>query len=143
MTSIYLEIPQIEINSKQECIPVGCVLAAHLLSRGGGGGWVHPRRIFWGKEIEKKRKKNLENPPKISDTPLKISDTPPENFRNPLEISDTPQKFQTPSENFRHPPKFQTPRQFQTPPPGPDQVPPRGQTHTCKLITLAQLCCGR
>ena len=125
----------------QECIPVGWVPAVHWPSRGGG---VQPRRIFFGKK--KLKKKFGGNPPpsplKISDTPPKIfSDTPlpPENFRHPPEISDPPRKFQTPPRKFQTPPeKFQTP-------PGPGHLPPppRGQTHACKLITLAQLRCGR
>ena len=54
---------------KQECIPVGCVPAAHRPSR-EGGVCASQQDFFWGKKIEKKKKKNLEEPP-------------PENFRHP------------------------------------------------------------
>ena len=121
------------------------------------GGGASQKDFFWGKEIEKKKKKKfggtppqkfqtpqnsrhpqkIPDPPKNSRHPPKNSRHPPKNSRHPPKISDTPRKFQTPQnsrppQNFRHPP-------------GPGQVPTplRGQTHACKLITLAQLRCGR
>ena len=88
------------------------------------GGGASQKDFLGGKEIEKKGKKNLENP-----TPHPN----PENFRHP------PRKFQTPPQNFNPPQKTSDT------PPGtrPGTPPPRGQTHACKLITLAQLRCGR
>ena len=104
-----------------------------VLTVSGGGGRVHPRRIFWGgKEIEKKGKKNLEDPPQKN------------SGNHPLKIADTPPKFQTPPKKFQTP--HRPPRKFQTPTP-PQKIqtshwdqardPPRGQTDTSKLITLA------
>ena len=65
-----------KLDTVQECIPVGCVPAAHWPSRSVPGEGVKPSRIFWegGKKLKKKKK-----------------------FQTP------PRKFQTPP-NFRHPP---------------------------------------
>ena len=119
---------------QQECIPVGCVARIDCL----GGGVCIPEEIFLGEKKLKKKKKKFQTPPrkfhthtppKISDTPLKISHPP----KFPPQISP-PRKFQTP------PPKFSdTPH-----PPGSRHPPPVNRiTDTCKNITLAQLRCGR
>ena len=48
------------------------------------GGVCIPERFFWGKEIEKKKRKKI--------------------FRHPPKISDPPRKFQTPPKNLDTPP---------------------------------------
>ena len=77
---------------------------------GGGQGLVHPRRIFWEKKIEKKRKKNLETPQ------IWRPSLPPPNL-------ETPQKFGDPPENLEDPPKIWRPPKNLEPPPGPDHPP--------------------
>ena len=118
-------------DNKQECIPVGCVPAAHWPS----GGGVCIQEGFLGKRNWKKTEK------KIWRTPPNFRHPPPRKFQTPPKISDTPptRKFQTP-ENFRHPPPpkiSDTPQEnLETPPETrPGTPPPR--------ITLAQLRCGR
>ena len=107
---------------RQECIPVGCVSAAHWPYGGGGGGVGASQKKFWGKKIELKKiwkkkwikknwikknlnlKKNWINPP----PPKKIGD-PQKNWTLPRD--------QTPSPRNQTPPRDQTP-------PSPDQTPP-------------------
>ena len=78
------------LNVEQECIPVGCVPAAHWPSQ--GGGLVHPRR--------KKKKKKFGAPQKIGD-PLK-NWRPPKKLETPQKIGDPP--GQTPPPGPDHPP---------------------------------------
>ena len=110
----------------------GCALTI------SGVGGVHPRRIFLGEKKLKKKEKKFGGPPQKFQTPLKISDSPSplRKFQTPPKISDPPKNFRPPPDQARYPPqKFQTPL-------GPGHS-PCGQTDACKLITLAQLRCGR
>ena len=62
------------------------------------------QKIFWGKKIEKKKKKKF--------------------WRTPPKIGEPPQKLETPLKNWR-PSLAPTPKlETTTPPPGPDLPPP-------------------
>ena len=118
-----------EISVKQECIPVGCVLAARwpyawVCFRGAGG--VSPKKS--------KKKKNWGGgaTPRTTTPPdHNPPEHPPCRTRPPQTRPDPPDQT---------PPKTRPPRP-DTVPPGPDPLglstPPCGQTDACKNITLA------
>ena len=73
----------------------------------------------------------METPKKL-ETPEKLETTTPplpKNWRPPEKLETPPEKLETPPKIWRSP--------------GTRPPPPRGQTDTCELITLAQLHCSR